>query len=116
MKTLDVTKNLITDINNCEALKSLPSLTSLDLRDNQISNHDAVIPFLTELPKLELLYLMGNPAARKISNYRKSLIVALTSCCYLDERPVTEIERRLAEAYMKGGKEEEVKVRDEYAA
>ena len=50
-----------------------------------------------------------------MANYRKSLIVAMTSCCYLDERPVNEIERNLAEAFMRGGKDEEIRVRDDYA-
>ena len=50
-----------------------------------------------------------------MANYRKSLIVAMTSCCYLDERPVNDIERSLAEAFMRGGKDEEIRVRDEYA-
>ena len=115
LKTLDVSKNIITDINNCAAIKLLPALTSLDVRNNQISNHEAIIPFFSEMQNLNLVYLQGNPACRKMANYRKSLIVAMTSCCYLDERPVNEIERNLAEAFMRGGKDEEIRVRDEYA-
>lgn len=67
------------------------------------------------MQNLNLVYLQGNPACRKMANYRKSMIVAMTSCCYLDERPVTEVDRSLAEAFMRGGKDEEIRVRDEYA-
>jgi dynein assembly factor 1, axonemal len=115
LKTLDVSFNLITDINECGSIKALPSLTSLDIRDNQIGNHDEILPFFAEMPKLELLYLKGNPACRKILNYRKSFINTLPVLCFLDEKPVTELERMFAEAFSRGGKEEETKVRDEYA-
>ena len=34
---------------------------------------------------------------------------------YFDERPVSETDRMLAEAFVRGGKEEEIRVRDDYA-
>jgi Leucine-rich repeat (LRR) protein len=49
LKTLDVSKNLITNIDYCAAIKLLPALTSFDVRDNQISNHEAIIPFFSEM-------------------------------------------------------------------
>lgn len=43
------------------------------------------------------------------------MITACATLFYLDERPVTEIERKLAEAFARGGRVEEIRVRDEYA-
>jgi len=43
------------------------------------------------------------------------LIVTMPELCYFDERPVTDTDRLLAEAFMRGGKDEEIRVRDEYA-
>jgi len=80
-----------------------------------MTNTDDMLPFFADMPKLELLYLRGNPGTRKITSYRKSFITALPSLCYFDEKPVTELERMFAEAYIRGGKEEEIRVRDEYA-
>ena len=48
--------------------------------------------------------------------YRKSLTVALPNLFYLDERPVFEGERLTADAFKRGGKEEEERARAEYAA
>lgn len=116
LKTLDVRTNLITDIHECAAIKSLPSLTSFDARNNQIANAEDVIPFFRDMPKLELLYLEKNPFVRKITNYRKHMIVAVPSLVYFDERPINKLDREMAEAFIEGGKEEELKVRDSYAA
>lgn len=43
------------------------------------------------------------------------MIVTIPSLVYFDERPVTATDRMLAEAFMRGGKDEEIRVRDEYA-
>jgi len=43
------------------------------------------------------------------------LIVTIPELCFFDERPVTETDRMLAVAFMKGGKDEEIRVRDEHA-
>jgi dynein assembly factor 1, axonemal len=74
-----------------------------------------VVPFFSELPNLIALYLKGNPAARLISNYRKALTMAMPGLFYLDERPIFENERLLADAFARGGKEEEERVRLEWA-
>lgn len=115
LRTLDVSGNMITDINECRVLKLLPALGSFDARDNKIDNHEDIVPFFAELPRLELLYLRGNPCVRKIVNYRKVMITTIPALVYFDERNVEPLDRMFAEAYMRGGKDEELKVRDEYA-
>ena len=44
---------------------------------------------------------------RFISQYRKSLARGLPKLYYLDDRPVNEIERKMADAWIRGGAEEE---------
>jgi hypothetical protein len=64
--------------------------------------------------ELRVLYLNGNDIIRKIPSYRKKLITQLRSLSYLDTKPVDEGERLAADAFFKGGLEEERKVREEY--
>ena len=59
------------------------------------------------MPKLSVLYLMGNPVCKKIQNYRKVLTAQIPSLKYLDDRPVFEEDRRYAEAWSRGGIDEE---------
>ena len=64
------------------------------------------------MPNLKVLYLQNNPVVKKIKNYRKTVIAALPSLKYLDDRPVFEDDRRHAEAFSRGGIDEERKERD----
>ena len=47
--------------------------------------------------------------------YRKTLAGKLESLHQLDDRPISEMEKIMAIAWLKGGKEEEIRVRDEMA-
>lgn len=60
-----------------------------------------------KMPKLKVLYLFKNPCVKKIKNYRKMLITKLPTLTYLDDRPVFKDDRRTAEAFGRGGFEEE---------
>lgn len=64
---------------------------------------------------LAILYLQNNPAIRQISQYRKSLVAELACLSQLDDRPVTELDHTLAAAFMRGGREEETRVKTELA-
>jgi len=61
--------------------------------------------FFTSFESLKILYLHHNPLYQQLPSYRKSLIAQLIDLTYLDERPVTESDHRLAIAYVKGGME-----------
>jgi dynein assembly factor 1 len=113
LKTLDISHNFIVDINDCEQVIELPALTNLDLRDNQIDTHNDIVPFFTRMQQVTCLYLAGNPCIRLISNYRRHMTVNLPNLYYLDEKPIFEEDRRCAEAFVRGGKDEEVKVKME---
>jgi len=49
LKTLDVSHNIITEVENLEEVKELPSLTSLDLSHNYIDDHESIVPFFTQI-------------------------------------------------------------------
>jgi len=64
------------------------------------------------MPNLKVLYLQNNPVTKKIKNYRKTIISAIPTLTYLDDRPVFKDDRRHAEAFTRGGVEEERKERE----
>lgn len=64
------------------------------------------------MPKIAVLYLQGNSAPKKIKNYRKTMIAQLPTLKYLDDRPVFDEDRAFAEAFARGGLDEERKERD----
>ena len=66
------------------------------------------------MPNLAVLYLSGNDVTKKIKNYRKTLIARLPLLKYLDDRPVFDEDRRFAEAFSRGGLDEERKERDNF--
>jgi len=88
--------------------------TVLDISDNKIEDSDIIEKFLVKIPNLRVIYLQGNECCRKIKNYRKTLINKLKELRYIDDRPVFEDERRFAEAFGRGGYEEEKKERERY--
>ena len=57
------------------------------------------------LPELTVLYLRNTPIVRGFKSYRKKFVSTLLKLKFLDERPVTSNERRLCEAWAKGGTE-----------
>ena len=59
------------------------------------------------MPNLKVLYLQNNGVIGKIRNYRKTVISKLPNLKYLDDRPVFDDDRRNAEAFARGGMEEE---------
>lgn len=85
-----------------------------------------------KMPNLAVLYLQNNPFIKKFKNYRKTFIYSLPNLKYLvifvitisfynkkneykqDDRPVFDDERRYAEAFQRGGLEEEKAERKRY--
>lgn len=88
-------------------LTKMPALGVLDLTDNKIEDPEILPQVLEKMPKIAVLYLCNNPVIRKIKDYRKTLISRIPTLKYLDDRPVFPEERRFAEAWARGGYEEE---------
>lgn len=93
-------------------LLECPSIAVVDLSDNYIDDPEILPQVLAKMPKLSVLYLQGNPVTKLIKNYRKVLITSIPTLKYLDDRPVFEDDRRAAEAFSRGGFDEERKERD----
>ena len=114
LQNLDLSGNVIESIDDCEELQQLPSLSHLDMKNNQIDDRDKIVPFLAEIQSLRALYLKGNPCQRHMSMYRKTLTAHLKQLIYLDDRPVFEGERLFADAWLAGGAEAEKAARTAY--
>lgn len=67
-----------------------------------------IVNFFLQLPKVSVIYLQGNSVSHGLKNYRRNMILHLPSLMYLDERPVFADERRVVEAWGRGGNTEEV--------
>ena len=136
LRTLNLSDNMIAEVENIAGLTTLdtlylkrnrigrggiedlkgllecPSITCLDLSDNSIEDPEVLPEIFEKMADLKVLYLQGNPVTKKIKNYRKTLVAKLKKLVYLDDRPVFEDDRRYAEAYAKGGIDEERRERD----
>jgi len=108
LNTLVISKNKIGfgGLADVEKLVDI-NLCTVDIQDNKIDDPDVVPEVFMRMPELRVLYLKGNPAAKKIVNYRKSITVYCKDLRYLDDRPVFEDDRRQAEAFNRGGIEEQ---------
>ena len=56
----------------------------------------------------------NNEFTKKIANYRKKIISLIPNLKYIDDKPIFEDERRFAEAWARGGLDEERKERALY--
>ena len=109
--TLDLSHNEIQAISDCEQLKELPKLAHLDLKSNNINDRENIVPFVAALQDITSIYLLNNPCIRLISGLRRQLVLASETLWFLDDRPITELERKVAKAFEEGGKEAEAEVR-----
>lgn len=99
-------------IDNIAALKGLldcPSIACLDISENFLDDPAIVDEILVKMPNLGVLYSQGNDFQKKISSYRKMIIAKIPTLKFVDDRPVFPEDRRRAEAYARGGIEEERK-------
>lgn len=106
LNTLDLEGNRIKTANDIEEVLKCPRLKVLNLASNRIDDEN-ILQIIEKLSKLRVLRLDGNPVVRKIPYYRKTLIQKLPNLKSLDNNPVTLEDRRLSEAFFKGGKEAE---------
>ena len=113
LRTLNLTGNRLHSVADVAELTKLPGLQSLDVSKNRIDD-PAAVELLWALPGLTLLRLEGNPVVHKIPHYRKMTISRMPHLNYLDDSPVFAKDRRLAEAFARGGLEEEKAERERF--
>ncbi|XP_023221818.1 dynein assembly factor 1, axonemal-like [Centruroides sculpturatus] len=113
LTTLQISHNMLSTTDDIQHLIECPTLSMIDLSYNRLDDINILEVFST-MPNLRVLYLTGNPVIRKISNYRITCTVKIKSLLYLDDRPIFEKDRACAEAWAKGGREEERKEREKW--
>ena len=114
LNTLDLSHNQLATHQSLVGLRACPSLTNIDLSHNHISFEDSIMDIYSSLPNLACLHMQKNPACDQVVGYRKRLICAMPEAKYIDDRPVTVLERRMAQAWARGGKEEEAEEKKLY--
>ncbi|KAK3277784.1 Leucine-rich repeat-containing protein oda7 [Cymbomonas tetramitiformis] len=109
LHTLQLANNRLKSVEAVSHLKDCPSIGVLDLSNNHIEDGEPeeLLEIFKSMPNLGVLYMQGNPIVSRFSFYRKTLISNLPKLGYLDDRPVFENERLCAEAWKRGGLEEE---------
>lgn len=113
LSTLQIAHNRLESMGDIEHLSQCPAISVLDLSYNLLHDPE-ILSVLEAMPELRVLNLMGNQIVRSIPNYRKTVIVRLKQLTFLDDRPVFPKERACAEAWARGGVEEECKERKQW--
>jgi len=86
-------------------------ITTLDLSYNRISD-PAVLDHLGQLEDLKVLFMKSNPLIETMSFYRKRALVKVPHLTFLDDRPIFPNEKRLSEAWVRGGRQDEDRERE----
>ena len=115
LNNLQVSHNLLKTKSDIQHLRECKNISVLDLSHNKLED-EAVLDVYAGMAELGVLNQMGNPLLRKLKNYRKDYTVQVKNLRYLDDRPVFPKDRACAEAWARGGREEERAERERWAA
>ncbi|XP_058122395.1 dynein axonemal assembly factor 1 homolog [Anopheles ziemanni] len=108
LNTLNLSHNYLKSIESVEDLRKCDFVSVLDISHNRIEDI-AIVKVLGAMKGLRVLTLTGNPVVNEIPSYRKTLILECKTLTYLDSRPVFDKDRACAEAWKRGGYQEELK-------
>ncbi|KAL4703365.1 hypothetical protein ACJJTC_015443 [Scirpophaga incertulas] len=115
LHTLSIAHNMLTTFDDLAHLKMCRSLSVLDLSYNRLED-PLIVDVLADMILLKVLVLTGNPVVRNIPAYRKTLTLRLKGLLNLDNRPVFPRDRACAEAWQRGGLQEEIAERKRWIA
>jgi hypothetical protein len=107
LKTINLQRNALATAESLEGLIVCPSIDNIDVTNNRIEGD--VISVFSKLPALHALSVNGNPCTQT-QGFRKRTIAAIPTLSYLD-RPIDEIEKVGAHAFVTEGPEKEQEVR-----
>ncbi|CAJ1337138.1 unnamed protein product [Effrenium voratum] len=112
LDTLNLSANKFEDASQLRGLAERPTLRSVDVSCNYFEDGDSLLAFWAQnMPNVQCLYLHHNPCSRGLKDVRRRLISELRLLRWLDERPVTGLERAGCEAWASGGKEAELQAK-----
>ncbi|CAH2096708.1 unnamed protein product [Euphydryas editha] len=115
LQTLSISHNMLSSVDDLDQLRHCKKLSVLDLSYNRIED-PLIVDVLADIALLKVLVLTGNPVVRNIPAYRKTLTLRLKELLNLDNRPVFPRDRACAEAWQRGGVQEEVAERRRWIA
>jgi len=96
LSSLILSNNSLSDVESIRHVAQL-DLRSLDIQSNGLEGEvEDLLRTLELCPKLSVLYLRGNPIVKRIPHYRKMVVFRCVGLKYLDDRPVSDDERRRA--------------------
>ena len=87
------------------------SLTTLDITNNRLPAEEDILSCISAF-SVSSISINGNEVT-KLPSYRKRLITNMPKLGYLD-RPIDTLERSAAEAFVQGGPEAEMQIREDY--
>jgi hypothetical protein len=111
LQIINFSRNALHSVESIRHLIECSSIENIDLSNNGLDG-DVVAEVFQFMPRLVALTLNGNPATQ-VQSFRKLAITSIPKLAYLD-RPVDELERIGAEAFVSGGPEAEKASKEEY--
>ena len=112
LTTIALDHNQLKSCKSLEGLTLCPSIEALNVSHNKINDTgDNIIAFLEKMRNIKVLKMDGNIFIREMKNYRRRIINALPELRFLDDNPVNDNDRRLAAAWLVGGREAEIQER-----
>jgi len=115
LETLKLSANKITEVSSLAGLACRPNLKDVDISCNYIEDGEALLDFWCQtLPDIECVYIHHNPCSRSLRDSRRRLVSSLPKLRWVDDRPVTGLERAGCEAWATGGKDAELLAKQAY--
>lgn len=111
LQTVNLSRNALASADAIEHLGICKSIINIDVTHNRLEG-ETVMSVFAKMESLTALSINGNPVTQ-IQGFRKKAITTMTKLSYLD-RPIDQVEKIAAEAFIQGGLEAEKVARDNY--
>lgn len=112
LQIVNFSRNALSTVEAISHLIECTSIENVDITHNNLDG-DVVQEVFCHMSNLVALSINGNPTTQNTPSFRKKAITSIPKLAYLD-RPIDELERLGAEAFISGGIEAEKTVKEEY--